>query len=215
MTDSAFTRLIQNEPMRRRTRWHRRYSCTTESVTKRLLICAFIPLPAPGIVVEAVHGRRGTRAATRVAPDGSPGPPLSVSSIVTRSVRQIVPSDLTACDLVLRPSLVQLPCCIGAWTASHPANHDASCCTPRSGRSACDYMVPRDRVDGVYGFTKWLKVVPGFRRLAGHPDPGPWTLPPPRPERQVNSEAERECLFYYSASVIPQISNRAPMRVSR
>jgi len=46
------------------------------------LIC-FNPLPSPGIVVGAVHGRRGTRAATRdapgppgqAAPHGSPGQP--------------------------------------------------------------------------------------------------------------------------------------------
>ena len=61
-----------------------RHCCHHKAYTLQPALCYFNPLPAPGIVVGAVHGCRGTRSAARaqgrprgrlVAPDGSPVPP--------------------------------------------------------------------------------------------------------------------------------------------
>ena len=89
------------------------------------------PFTRPGVVVGAVHGRRGTRAAATgaplrpgaawyvVAPDGSPGPPNKWCFLSCRP--KFGPAG-PFCLTGLRAQTA-MPC-IGPSTASHPVEHE-------------------------------------------------------------------------------------------
>ena len=95
---------------------------------------SFNPLPSPGIVVGAVHGRRGTRAATRVQ---------ATRGQLTLSYRPKFGHVLFL--LTGLRAQTAMPC-IGPSTASHPGNHDASWSDPVERL----VLGSHDRVDGLY-----------------------------------------------------------------